>query len=387
MEQKIKVLIVDDVEETRELMRTLFSFEPRIEIVGEASDGEEAIELTSKLRPDVVLMDINMPGLNGLKATEIISKKMPDVIVIVVSVQKEREYLKKAMLCGAKEYIVKPLDLNTTVKTIIDTYNLEQERRNYIDSSNPNKLVKKDPEIISVFSTKGGVGKTTIAVNTALSITRQTGEKVAIIDLDLQFGDVAIILDITPTKTIVDLIEEISDLNGEILNEYMLEYIPGLKILSAPIKPEYAEYINSSHIEKIIEVMKTEYQYIIIDTPTNFDEVTLTALDMSDKVLFVTNMDLVSIKNTKVGLEVMNSLNYSEEKVKLVVNKASQKFGIKYKDLEEAFENDIRAFIPDDKKTIITSINKGYPFMRYRKSNKICRSMKELSKKIVSGKY
>lgn len=385
MSYKIKILIADDVEETRELVKTLFTFEPRFEVIGEAADGKEAVELALKLKPDIVLMDINMPKVNGLKATEEISMKDPDIIVIIMSVQKEREYLKKAMLCGAKEYIIKPFDLDTAINTIIGAYDKERERRDYINRTSLLDDNKKEPKVITVFSTKGGVGKTTIAVNTAISIAKETGDKVAIIDLDLQFGDIAVMLDIAPTKTIVDLIEDISNINSDILKEYTTQYLQGIDILPAPIKPEYAEYVNSSHIEKIIGIMKKEYQYIVIDTPTSFDDVTLSALDISDKILFVSNMDLVSIKNVRLGLDVMDSLNYSDQKVKLVINKGNQRYGIKFKDLQEAFKKEINAVIPEDNKTIITSINKGYPFMRHRKNGKIYKSIKGLASKIING--
>lgn len=386
MAKKIRILIADDVKETRELVKSLLTFEPTFEIIGEATSGEEAIELSLRLKPDVVLMDINMPGVNGLKATETINMKAPEIIVVIMSVQKEREYFRKAMLCGAKEYITKPFDLNTAVNTILDVYKKEQERRKYVEKAKED-VRKREPRVISVFSTKGGVGKTTIAVNTAISIAKETGDKVAILDLDLLFGDVAVMMDISPSKTIVDLIEEMTNLNGEILGEYMLEYMFGIEVLAAPSKPEYAEYITSDHVEKIIQIMKKQYQYIVIDTCTNFEDITLTALDLSDKILFVSTMDLVSIKNAKLGLEVMDSLNYSDEKVKLVINKATQKFGIKYKDIQETFDKEITALIPEDNKTIISSINKGYPFMRYRKVNKVYKNMRSLARKIVDDDY
>lgn len=384
MDKTIKLLIADDVDDTRDLIKTLLSFEDRIEVIGEACNGEEAIELAVKLRPDIVLMDINMPVKDGLKATESISIKAPEVSVIIMSVQKEQEYLKKAMLSGAKEYIIKPFELNTSVHTIIDTYEKELERKKYIKKVSTNGNSRKKCTTVSFFSTKGGCGKSTLAVNTALSVAKQTGEKVVILDTDLQFGDVSAMLDLTPKKTIVDLIDEIAELDSDIIEDYLIDYDYSIKVLCAPIKPEHAEYIDSEMMSKIIEVLKSNYSYLIIDTPTNYEDTTLSALDASDIIYTITTMDLLSIKNVKLGLDVMESLNYSHDKVKIIVNKATQTYGIKFRDIKGVFNKEIDYLIPEDSKSIITSINNGYPFMKHRKGNKLFKSIKMLTDDISS---
>ncbi|MCT4566676.1 MAG: response regulator [Maledivibacter sp.] len=386
MSQKIRTLIVDDVKETRKNIMTLLEFESRIEVIGEAGNGEEALEATAKLKPDVILMDINMPIMDGLKASEKINEEFPEIIVIIMSVQGEREYLKKAMYCGAKEYLVKPFSLDTLIDTVIRTYDKEQNRKKYITSTDNENNNRMKSKVVTVFSTKGGVGKTTVAINTALSIAKRTNEKVAVIDLDLQFGDVAVMLNITPSKTIINLIDEIGHLNSEVLKEYMIEYMKGVDVLAAPIKPEHAEYISSSHIEKIIEVLKEDYGYIIFDSVSNFSDITLTALDNSDQVYFIATMNLATIKNVKLGLEIMNSLHYHDEKVKIVLNKISKHFGIKISDVEEVLGRPVSICIPEDNKTVIPSVNKGYPFMRARSDTKISKSIKRLTELIITGK-
>lgn len=384
--RKIRVVVADDVKETRKNIITLLEFESRIEVIGEAANGEEALEVAERLRPDLILMDINMPVMDGLKATEKISEQFPDTIVVIMSVQGEREYFKKAMYCGAKEYLVKPFTLDDLIDTIIKTYDKEQNRKKYIIDTEDKKTNERDPKVITIFSTKGGVGKTTIAVNTAISLAQATDTKVALIDLDLQFGDVAVMLNITPTKTIADLIDEIGGLNEEILDEYMIEYIKGVDILAAPSKPEYAEYIAPNHIEKILSVLKKEYQYIIFDSVSTLSDITLTALDNSDQVFFVSTMNLPTIKNVKLGLEIMNSLHYHDEKVKIVLNKTSKHFGIKAHDVEEVLGKAVSICIPEDNKTVIPSVNKGHPFMRTRADAKISKCIRDLTQLIIKGK-
>jgi pilus assembly protein CpaE len=384
MNERIKVIIADDVRETRENIKTLLSFDERIEVVGEAENGEDAVFLVREVRPDIILMDINMPVKDGIKATEEISLEVPETTIVIMSVQIEQEYLRKAMTAGARDYITKPFTGEELVNTIVKTYNLETKRKQ--KSAVPRDKGEINSKIISIFSTKGGVGKTTIATNLAVTIARQTKKRVALLDFDLLFGDVAIHLNVSIKTTITELIKEINTLDEELMEEYLVTHFSGVRVLPAPVKPEYAEYVTAQHIEKIIKVLKASYHYIIIDTAQNFNETTLTALDASDAVLFISTMDLPTIKNVKSGLEVMDSLHYSDSKVKIVLNKASEQFGITYKDFEDTVKNKIWISIPEDNQTVINSVNKGFPFVLTRAETKVAKSIYEIGYHLTNEK-
>jgi pilus assembly protein CpaE len=379
---KITVVIVDDSEEIRKNTRALLSFEKRIEVIGEAENGEEALFLCKEAHPDIVLMDINMPVMDGIRATEEITLHIPGTAVIIVSVQGDTEYVKKAMSAGAREFVNKPYSIEEIVKTIIKTHDLERKRMEYISDSKPLDDIKS--KVISVFSTKGGVGKTTIASNLAVSIARLTKKKVALIDLDLQFGDVAIMLNVSVKNTISDLIKEIITLDSESMDEYLVTHFSGVRVLAAPIKPEYAEYITSAHVEKIIKTLQQNYNYIIIDTSASFHETVLTSLDMSDNILFISTLDLPTIKNVKTGIDIMESLHYSDDKVKVILNKASEQYGIKFKDFENTIKRPIWSYIPEDSQTVITSANKGFPFVMTRTETKVAKSIINIASSITS---
>ncbi|MCX7745538.1 MAG: response regulator [Clostridia bacterium] len=382
--EKIKVVIVDDTEETRNNIKTLLSFEKRIEVIGEASNGEEAIFITKEARPHIVLMDINMPVMDGIKATEEISVAVPETTVIIMSVQGEHEYLRKAMSAGAREFLNKPFSSDDLIRTILKTYDLESKRREH--SSIPKVKEEIKSKIITVFSTKGGVGKTTISSNLAVAIARATKKRVALVDLDLQFGDTAIMLNVSVKNTISDLIKEISQLDGDLMEDYLVTHFSGVRVLPAPIKPEYAEYITASHVEKIIKTLKESYHYIIIDTSASFHETVLTSLDMSDRILFVSTLDLPTIKNIKSGLDIMESLHYPKEKINIVLNKASEQFGIKYKDFENTLKHPIWSFVPEDSQTVITSANKGFPFVMTRTETKVAKAIINIANEVIKEK-
>lgn len=378
---KIKVVIVDDSQETRDNVKTLLSFEKSIEVIGEAENGEEAVFITREARPDIVLMDINMPVMDGIKATEEISLSVPETTVVIMSVQGEYEYIRKAMAAGARDFLNKPFSGEDLTRTILKAYELESKRRERSAVSGVAEEVRS--KIITVFSTKGGVGKTTIASNLAVSIARTTKKRVALVDLDLQFGDIAIMLNVSVKNTISDLIKEINQLDEDLMDEYMVTHFSGVRVLPAPVKPEYAEYITSSHVEKIIKVLGESYHYIVIDTSASFHETVLTSLDMSDRILFISTLDLPTIKNVKAGLDIMESLRYPDEKINIVLNKASEQFGIKYKDFESTLKRPIWYYVPEDSQTVITSANKGFPFVMTRTETRVAKAIINISNEII----
>lgn len=378
---KIKLVIVDDSRETRNNLRQLLSFDKRFEVIAEAENGEEGIFIVKELKPDIVLMDINMPVIDGIRATEEISLTVPETTVIIMSVQGETEYVRKAMTAGARDFLCKPFDIDELSETIVKAWNLESRRREKAAGSSPDEVLKS--RVVTVFSTKGGVGKTTIAANLAVSIARKTKKRVALVDLDLQFGDVAIMLNVSVKNTISDLVKEFAQLDKTLVEEYMVTHFSGVKVLPAPIKPEYAEYITGSHVEKIINTLRESFNYIIIDTAASFHESVLTALDMSDRILLISTLDLPAIKNIKTGLNVMETLHYPAEKIHIVLNKASEQYGIKYKDFEDALQQLIKSFVPEDNQTVVTSANKGLPFVMTRAETKVAKSVANIGKSLI----
>lgn len=366
---KIKILIADDIEETRSVIKKILNLEgDKFEVVGEASNGKEVISLIPKVEPHIVLMDINMPILNGLEATEKIANEFPSIMVIIMSVQGESEYLKKAMFYGAKEYIIKPFDYKTLVETINATYQKYKKRQTRFKKSEEKA---REGKIVALFSSKGGAGKSILALNSAIVVSKEKNKKVLLMDMDLQFGDISMLVNKYNEKTILDAIDDRQIDSYENLKAYVYSYNENLDMIFAPQKPESAEYITKDSIDKIVKTLKNKYDLVIVDTGVNYNDNTLYILDNAEKILFVSTMDIVSLKNTKLGLSVMQSLGYDNHKVKLVINRFNLSYGISKKDIEEIFKGDIFAIIPDEEKTVINSINKGEPFCSSAKYNKL----------------
>jgi pilus assembly protein CpaE len=319
--RKIKLLIVDDIPETRQNLRTLLLLEDDIEVVGEAGNGEEAIILSRQLKPDNVLMDINMPVLDGIHATEQMTVELSQIGIIILSVQGEQEYLRKAMAAGARDYLTKPPSSEDLVGTIRRVFELEKKRQ--ISLSPADEQTREPGKVISIYSTKGGVGKSTIAVNLAVALSQLTSKKVAIVDLDLPFGDVAMLFDLVPRRTIADLVSESDTLDMKLIDNYLIQHSSGVKILPAPLRPEYAEVVQSKHIESIIHILQENFDFVILDTYQTFDDITLSALDISDLIMIIATLDVLTIKNVKLGLEAMAALHYESGKIRLILNRSS----------------------------------------------------------------
>ncbi len=380
MATKIKVLIVDDVAATRENIGKLMAFDQEITAVGQAASAEEAIAKARELQPDVILMDINMPGMDGLAATALLSGELPNVCVIIMSVQGEQEYLRRAMLAGAKDYLIKPFSGDELRQAVKQVYASEQNRRKVIpfDARQP-----EAGKVITVFSTKGGVGKTTIATNLAVALGTRTRQKVCVVDADLTFGDVSLFLNVLPRATAADLAADGDALESGQVGDYLTRYNDYVDVLAAPLRPEQAELVTAAHLGSMLKALRAVYRYVIVDTAPSFSETMLTALDEADHVLVVSSLDLPTIKNVKLCLEIMDSLAYSGDKVKLVLNRASGEGGMDVREVEESLRRPFAAVLPSDGKVVMPSVNRGIPFVVTNPEAAVSQGLFNLAKNIA----
>lgn len=404
--EKIKLLVVDDVPQTRKDIIRLLYFEEDMQVVGEAGDGKEALQKIAELAPDVVLMDINMPGMDGITATEMTTRLYPRTAVIIISIQGEPEYLKKAMVAGARDYLVKPLsseEMAVTIRAVHRQQQLHSIREGHVplpeglplagaeknrqlpgESSVTLQEAKQPGQIVVVFSGKGGVGKTTVATNLAVVLAQQEKKKVALLDFDLQFGDISVMLNLNDGSNISDLVRQAGTITGETLDGFLIRHFSGIDILPAPLFPQDAEYVAPEHTEAILTLLRRSYDYLVVDTPSIFNDITLQSLEVADQILLLVMRDIASIKNAKTSLNILESLEM-REKVRVVLNRSDQDLGVDIPDLEKGLEITVAHQIISDEKAVISAINKGIPVVISHASAEIARSFRRLGERTVNG--
>ncbi len=380
-QQKIWILIVDDVPETRENLRKLLFFESDMEVIGAATSGEEGIAMSGELRPDIVLMDINMPGIDGVTATQAVTQQVPACQVIMMSVQGETDYLRRSMQAGAREFLIKPFTSEDLINSIRRVHELGASRRQAASvstsstaagvSSQPKAPVQQG-KVFAVFSPKGGVGCSTLAINVAIAL-RQVKEslRVALVDSCLQFGDVAVLLNVQSPHSLVDLVPHVDELDIELLENVMTSHHSGVRALLAPPRPELADQVTSGLVDKVLTLLQNHYDMIIVDTPSTVSDITLTVMDAADRILLVVSPDIPAIKDAKLFFEVTDALEYPASKTIMVLNKADPHNNIRVEDIQHSIKHPVAAQIPLEERTATLAANQGIPYMMNIRGTKL----------------
>jgi pilus assembly protein CpaE len=389
-EQKIRVLIVDDVAETRENIRKLLQFESDLEVVGAANSGRSGIEAAKELRPDVVLMDINMPDMDGITATEFIRQQNPATQIVILSVQGDPNYMRRAMLAGARDFLTKPpaLDELTAAMRRAGKMAHQERAKTAVMPGMPGSGIALQAasgifgKIIVVYGPKGGTGTTTIAVN--LAITLQSEEsRVAVVDGNLQFGDVAVFMNEQVRNSILDLAPRADELDPEVVNNVMLNHAAsGVRLLAAPNRPEYAENVSGEQYGKVLKFLRTMFSYIIVDASSALTDVVLAAMDTCDLVILITTQEIPAIKNARLFLDLADVLGIKRKQVLFVMNRFDKRIGITPEKVGESFKQEVAAVIPFEDRVVVPSVNRGVPFMLGDRTRPIARSMLMLTEAV-----
>ncbi len=313
--EKIRILIVDDNAGTRENVTRLLYFEDDLEVVGQATNGLQGLEMTIELKPHIVLMDINMPDMDGITATQKMGVDSPFSQVIIMSVQADPHYMKRAMAAGARDFQPKPFTSEELVSCIRRVYNIGLPKYRQFEATEqalaqqaaqPAATAKTQKgartPVIVVYSPKGGVGTSAIAGNLAVTLQQEQGDAI-LMDADFQFGDVMVHLNARSPRTVSDLVHE-NGLEVDLLPEILIPHNSGLKLLLGPPKPEWADKIIPGMVSEIINGLKNQFKVVIIDTESQLTNQTQAVFDSADYILAVAVPELPAIKDVKLFLEM-----------------------------------------------------------------------------------
>jgi len=395
MADQIRVLIVDDIPETRDHLAKLLSFESDFEVVGSAASGREAFEIAAQVSPDVVLMDINMPDMDGIATTERLAAEVPTASVVMMSVQGEADYLRRSMLAGAREFLVKPFSSDELTSSIRQVYTREREKMSRIAvqqdagtsaarAADAGRASGEPGRVIAVFGPKGGVGRTTLAVNLAVAAATELGQRTCLVDASFQFGDVGVLLNLNPkNKSVADLVPELEGGDPDVVDTYLINHSSGIRVLLAPPSPETAELITPGGAKRMIEILSRDHDLVVVDCQSSFNDTTLSILDLADTVLTMLSLEITSIKNIRLFLEVADQLGYDADKVRLVLNRADSSLGIRVADVEHSIGRRVDHTIVSDGRSVVYALNRGVPFFLSNREAQVSQDILRLANAVV----
>ncbi len=369
-ERKLRLIVVDDSGETREYLRRLLQFEQQIELVGLAANGQEGVNLAREREPDVVLMDINMPVMDGITAAEQIFNSLPNVRVVMMSVQSEMAYLRRAMQVGAREFLIKPFTHEELMNTLGEVSSLQPTPAEAMAAAPPPPAAagmapQAQGVFVSVFSPRGGAGCSTLATNLAIALAGRRQASALLVDANLRFGVLDTFLNLQPSRTIVDLAALIEDADPALLHEASIPHNSGIRLLAAPPSPEMADLVTPEQLQRIVELSRQRYEYTVADVGTNLDDKALTLLDAADRIIVPLTPDIPAVKNIRHLLEIAKDLDYPEDKVVLVLNRADPQIGITAEAIQRHIKHPVSASIRDNGRIPLAAINRGVPLIIY----------------------
>ncbi|MGA8039861.1 MAG: AAA family ATPase [Acidimicrobiia bacterium] len=371
------LLVVDKDDEFVSSAKELFEGRlPVVRSIEEASQVIEAGDLRMLLLGPSFSTDESMEQIRSLHNQD------PAVVLMLVAQTVTADVLRGAMRVGVSDVIESPLD-EAKIEAAIEQFGHDVLKRR--SSARPVEPVKSERgRIITVTSAKGGSGKTVTATNVALLLNRIPDKKVVLVDADLQFGDVCLLLQLEPRFTMVNAAHELHQLDAEMLDSLLTEHPSGLKVLAAPLEPAFADDITTAGLMQMLDILQETYDYVVVDTASMLDELILSLIEKADQVLMVVDMDLPSVKNAKLALETLRLLKFSTANVKLVMNRSNSRARLDNKEIEGALKMEISAAVPSDA-SVPNSVNEGRPIVETDPKGKVAKGFEGVAE-LIAGK-
>lgn len=380
MSENLKLLIVDpDVNYRTDLRKQVAR--AGVDVVGEADYGASALSMAEATKPDSVLVAWQEPAARVEQTLESLSLYLPSAPIVAYSDIEDLAAARRAIHAGAHDYLTKPLG----PKDILDSFHkvlLQMERRRMAESGTAQAVT--EGIVIAVFGAKGGIGKTTLSTNLATALSQYRRESVALLDIDTRFGDVALVLDLNPEKSVSDAVRAIDEIDRYNIKSYLTPHPSGVDVLAAPTRPSEWRQVKPGHIEKLIKLLSQTHDYVILDTPGFFTELVGVALDMADLVLLVTTLDVSSIKDSSMALDMLATADFPMERVKLVVNHPTNVNSVRPQQVQDVTGTQVFWDIPFDKQ-FIRAGQLGSPVTLTKPGSKGARNIIQLARSISGG--
>ena len=378
----ITIIIASSELSERERLKKQLGGRSDIEVIGEAEADRECTDLASRQRPNILLIQENLPTLGAFGVAEQIAKQAGEVgIILLLDGSASEETFHKMLRAGIRGFV--------TANTADDS--LISEVRRVAAAARPasptttaegKKPVKS--QVISVVAPRGGTGKTVIATNLAVALAKQN-QRVTLLDFNTYGGDVAVLLDLVPQRTLADLLTSFTGIDEDVMQSLMIKHRSGLFVLPAPLSGGYEmAALSRAVVQSVLQFMRDRCSFTIADTGHPSFEATLTAMDSSDLILVVVGQDLPRLRDAKQYLNNLLSANYPRERIRVVVNRNGLAKGIPSGQVESIIEFPITARLPNDEDLVGESINLGQPFVLSSPNKPLAQAMVKLAESLSS---
>jgi pilus assembly protein CpaE len=342
-----------------------------IELVGHSNEVREASAVLAGGHLQVILHATQSSKLPAEELAAI--REHTQAPVVLLASGEASQLLDEALDADVADVLLLPQLTNNVVFAIRKTAHAGRRARGSTAGHG---------RVLTVFSPKGGTGKTVTATNLAASFAKFSRKRTLLLDLDLQFGDAAIMLSVEPEKTIYDLVVAPGELDPEKLAGYTTRHGSGLDILPAPVRPEDAELVTETKLARLIEVARDSYDVIVVDTSPFFHGPMLATLDRTDQLLLVSSLDVPTIKNVRLSLQTLDLLSFPKKRVKVVLNRSNSNVGLKRAEVEAALEIRVAYEVPSDR-AIPVSVNRGSPAVISEASSEVARALRQMADSLL----
>jgi pilus assembly protein CpaE len=340
----LKVLIVDLHPDTVAALRRALDTSPTLEVVGDAGFGPVASTWAHRLQPDVVLVAVEEPLTRSISTIQTLARGNPRWTIVGLVNQFDRDVFRRTVLAGARDVLLRsswPSELRDAL--------LQARRADTLRSIPvPVDVAPVTGSILTVFGVKGGVGKTTLSTNLAVALAQETSASVALVDLDLPFGDIALMLDLHPERDILDAVSDGVAQDPDRLQKLLVASPYGVHVLAGPMTPDHAGVIDSSRIGTLLSGLASLYQFVVVDTPVGITELTAAALDASELALLVTTPEVPALRRTHAALRLLQGLEFPTSKLQVVLNRVRSRTRISEDEAIEAIGHPVGWRVAND---------------------------------------
>lgn len=387
MQDRRTVLILSQSGEGRTRLRRMLSLSKDLEVADAGELGPQGVASARRLLPDVIIVDSGWGEKADLDFIRSLTSAVPTSLLMLVAPDEDMEYVQGALLGGARGFVTRSSAESDLVEAVDRVLQLETTKRLQQAEAEGREATpgRREGKVVSVFSAKGGVGCTVIAVNLAVALRRQTGQPVSLFDANLRFGNAAVLLNLWPRVTLGDLARYEDDLSRQLVEEVMLTHSSDLRVLLPPLTLEAAEEITPHLVTEILEILKGGYEFIVVDTGAYLDSIALAILDSSFRVVLATTPEVPALHNLRRMLQLIDDLGYSRDKLVIVGNRFSATWGIKVTDIAESLGSPISVTLPSDGRLVTQAANRGIPFVLDARDSGASRAIYELAELLIKA--